>query len=623
MRSTKCIKFAPLSNDGSSAKWNPLSEIRLETPYEGSDVDTISGILVNPKGANKDGDYWPQAGKALLKAAILHHMYWFKREKRPLPTLTNILSSVSNLTELLASMGSYAHITVEEFFASPNVFQICYGENYITDFSSYNTALSELAGREIVMTSVEQLKQELQKYPIKDAREERIEKNIVRFEEELASLKEQEKELTARQEEADMAYEEADLAADNAKEKALGLREKLSHGECSEEESIQADNEAGELIKEAMKAKEAADRIDRELKKLALKQNDIREQIDLLKEKLSADDEGEGKIDFKDGGSPWYKLLVHPKVLECAQSLLPKVKSAGGEISGIQSTAATCLNLYQDPIVQENTSTTDFLVEDLLIPEKPVSFYLVIPPNDIERMTPLIRLLINLMLNRLIRDMKDEHIEGVKRQRLLMMLDEFAQFGRFETIESAMAVCASYGIKMCIITQTITQLYQSYTKDQAIMGNCHTQVIFTPNQDGGNTARIIAESLGKETILSETKNDGGGGLFKGSKSTSGMGKDLKAAYEIGKMPFRREIVMCAQHNPIYGRKLLYFEEPRLKKRSELPPPIYSDKVRSVANFNDLKSMIRPIMRDMREAQEKVRLAKEKEGEDGHEVLCQG
>ena len=74
------------------------------------------------------------------------------------------------------------------------------------------------------------------------------------------------------------------------------------------------------------------------------------------------------------------------------------------------------------------------------------------------------------------------------------------------------------------------------------MGNCHTQVIFTPNQDGGNTARIIAESLGKETILSETKNDGGGGFGKGSRSTSGMGKELMAAYELGKMPFEREIV---------------------------------------------------------------------------------
>lgn len=611
----KCIKFAPLSNDGSSAKWNPLSEIRMETPFEGSDVDTISGILVNPKGKNKDGDYWPQAGKALLKAAILHHLYWFKREKRPLPTLTNILSSVSNLTELLASMGSYAHITVEEFFASPNVFQVCYGEEYITDFSSYNTALSELAGREVRLTSVEELKAELRKYPIKEARQERVEKKIEKLEKELENVKAREEELSARQEEADMVYEEADLAADHAKEEALALREKLACGQCSEEESIAADNEAEKLMRQALSAKNEADRIEGQLQKLALTKNDLLEQIEALREKLVADDEAGGaKIDFKDGGAPWYKLLVHPKVLECAQSLMPKVKSAGGEISGIQSTAATCLNLYQDPIVQENTSTTDFLVEDLLVPEKPVSFYLVIPPNDIERMTPLVRLLINLMLNRLIRDMKDEHVKGVKRQRLLLMLDEFAQFGRFETIESAMAVCASYGIKICLITQTITQLYQSYTREQSIMGNCHTQVIFTPNQDGGNTARIIAESLGKETILSETKNDGGGGFGKGSRSTSGMGKELMAAYELGKMPFEREIVMVARNNPIYGVKLLYYEVPIFKKRSELPPPVYSDKVRSVASFNDLKVMIRPVMQEMREAQEKVRLAKEQDEE---------
>ena len=36
--------------------------------------------------------------------------------------LTNILSSISNLTELLTSMGSYAHISVEEFMESPNIY---------------------------------------------------------------------------------------------------------------------------------------------------------------------------------------------------------------------------------------------------------------------------------------------------------------------------------------------------------------------------------------------------------------------------------------------------------------------------------------------------------------------
>lgn len=608
----KCIKFEPLNNDGSSAKWNPLSEIRMETPYEGSDVDTISGILVNPKGENKDGDYWPQAGKALLKAAIIHHLYWFKREKRPLPNLTNILSSVSNLTELLASMGSYAHINVEEFFRSPNVFQICYGENYITDFSGYNTALSELAGREIRLTSVDELKAELRKYPLKGAKEERLEKKIAAMDENLAALEEEEEKISSRQDEADMAYEEADLRADDGKAKAAELREKLARGEATEEESIAADNAASELIKEAAQCKLMADKAERMMKQLAMRKADLMEQIEVLKQKIGELDQEAGgteKIDFKDGAKPWYKLLVHPKVLECAQSLLPKVKSAGGEISGIQSTAATCLNLYQDPIVQENTSTSDFLVEDLLNPEQAVSFFLVIPPNDLERLTPLVRLLINMMLNRLIRDMKDEHIAGIKRQRLLVLLDEFAQFGKFETIETALAVCASFGIKMCIVTQTITQLYKSYTKDQAIMGNCHTQVMFTPNQDGGVTAKNISDSLGKKTILTENKNDGGGGLFKGSTSKSGMSRNLLMPEEVAKMPFEREIIMCARHNPIYGEKLLYYKDKRFKERASIPPPVYSDTVRKVATFRDIEAMTRPIMQDMLSAQERVRQAR--------------
>lgn len=169
--------------------------------------------------------------------------------------MTNILSSVSNLTELLASMGSYAHITVEEFFRSPNVFQICYGENYITDFSSYNTALSELAGREIRLTSVDELKNELKKYLFKGAKEERLEKKIAQLEDKLSQLEAEEEKISTQQEEADMAYEEADLKVDEGKAKSLELREKFSRGEIAETDSIVADNEASELIKEAMHCK--------------------------------------------------------------------------------------------------------------------------------------------------------------------------------------------------------------------------------------------------------------------------------------------------------------------------------------------------------------------------------
>lgn len=68
--------------------------------------------------------------------------------------------------------------------------------------------------------------------------------------------------------------------------------------------------------------------------------------------------------------------------------------------------------------------------------------------------------------------------------------------------------------------------------------------------------------------------------------------------------------MCARHNPIYGEKLLYYQDHRFKERAAIPPPVYSDTVRKVATFRDIETMTRPIMQEMRLAQEKVRLAKE-------------
>ena len=51
------------------------------------------------------------------------------------------------------------------------------------------------------------------------------------------------------------------------------------------------------------------------------------------------------------------------------------------------------------------------------------------------------------------------------KQRLLLMLDEFPQLGNLKLMESALAVCAGYGIKVCIVAQDVNQLNKEYTKD--------------------------------------------------------------------------------------------------------------------------------------------------------------
>ena len=83
---------------------------------------------------------------------------------------------------------------------------------------------------------------------------------------------------------------------------------------------------------------------------------------------------------------------VHPVVAQSARELLNKSEN---ERSGVLSTAMSFLGLYRDPTVAETTSDCDWRIADLMDAERPVSLYLVIPPSDLSRTKPLVRLVLN------------------------------------------------------------------------------------------------------------------------------------------------------------------------------------------------------------------------------------
>lgn len=83
---------------------------------------------------------------------------------------------------------------------------------------------------------------------------------------------------------------------------------------------------------------------------------------------------------------------VHPVVASAAREVLNKSDNEG---SGVLSTAMSFLGLYRDPTVVAVTSRCDWRIADLVEGEHPVSLYLVIPPSDISRTKPLVRLVLN------------------------------------------------------------------------------------------------------------------------------------------------------------------------------------------------------------------------------------
>ena len=65
------------------------------------------------------------------------------------------------------------------------------------------------------------------------------------------------------------------------------------------------------------------------------------------------------------------------------------------------STAMSFLGLYRDPIVAKVTSRCDWRITDLVDGERPATLYLVVPPSDISRTKPLVRLVLNQIGRRL------------------------------------------------------------------------------------------------------------------------------------------------------------------------------------------------------------------------------
>jgi type IV secretion system protein VirD4 len=116
---------------------------------------------------------------------------------------------------------------------------------------------------------------------------------------------------------------------------------------------------------------------------------------------------------------------VHPVVASAARELLNK---SDNERSGVLSTAMSFLGLYRDPVVAEVTRRCDWRIADLVSGPRPTTLYLVVPPSDISRTKPLIRLILNQAGRRITEDLQAK----AKRHRLLLMLDEFPALGRLD-----------------------------------------------------------------------------------------------------------------------------------------------------------------------------------------------
>ena len=136
----------------------------------------------------------------------------------------------------------------------------------------------------------------------------------------------------------------------------------------------------------------------------------------------------------------------------CRNALADFTSGADNTFAGIVQTVTSKLSLWLNPRVDAATEESDFDLRELRT--KPMSVYLGVSPDELDRVAPLYNLLFQQLIDLNVRDLPGT---GTPLQ-VLVILDEFARIGRAQVIASAFSYVAGYGIRLLPVIQSRSQL---------------------------------------------------------------------------------------------------------------------------------------------------------------------
>lgn len=189
-------------------------------------------------------------------------------------------------------------------------------------------------------------------------------------------------------------------------------------------------------------------------------------------------------------------------IILLANGLLEK---GGNEWQSCVTTFKQALEPFSRPNVARNLKSCDFTHEDFKS-DKPFSLYLFIPANDISRMAPIVRMLVEYLVNEFL-SLTDKEV--IDRQRVVFCMDEFPRMGYMKSLKEAPALQRSFKMASIFVAQDKNQIETTYGKgsfDQFVT-TTDFKVIFRQNED--TTAQRFSTLIGKTTRkkLSISKKD--------------------------------------------------------------------------------------------------------------------
>jgi type IV secretory pathway TraG/TraD family ATPase VirD4 len=241
--------------------------------------------------------------------------------------------------------------------------------------------------------------------------------------------------------------------------------------------------------------------------------------------------------------SEYVGLARTVKDTTAAELLLAYALTPDKEAGSITSTARSSLSLWTDERVAAATGSGPHALDlDRLLADAG-TLYLVAPAEDAERCRPLFSALLMSLLRRATARARTQG--GVLSPRLLVALDEAANFARIPRLASYVSSGPGQGIQLLLCYHDLAQIESGYGADEArtIWNNCRARLLL-PGQGDIRTLELFSRAIGDETRLYRSRQSD-------SRSSSSIeqrvGKPLASVDELRRMT--RAVLVYANAPP--------------------------------------------------------------------------
>jgi len=237
------------------------------------------------------------------------------------------------------------------------------------------------------------------------------------------------------------------------------------------------------------------------------------------------------------------------------------------EIQSIASSAKRQTEFLDDDEIADDLSKPSIDFRDMK--KRPITVYLILPPQMLMRHARWLRLLLTSALNASMRERQPGE------PRILFMLDEFAALGHLQIIETVWALVRGYGIQIMPVLQDLNQLKGIYNERwETFIGMAGTVFSFGPNDH--TTADWLSRRAGDRTEVVKGYNQGSSTGGQGSSSHGLNWQQVKvpllpAQKLFGMAPGQTLIALAGLSNIVSGYAPGYWEIARCIERAQPNP----------------------------------------------------